>query len=104
MTRRQKILFIIAGVAMFCLLIVIVFGDNGLVEYNRKRLAWKSLVHANEGLDRENMKLSRTIDRLQTDPLFIENTARRDLGMIRSDELIFKFSEKNIETNSEGSD
>jgi len=33
----------------------------------------------------------RTIDRLQNDPAFLENVARQELGMIRSDELIFKF-------------
>lgn len=99
MTRRQKISFILSGVALFFLLIVIGFGDNGLVEYNRKRLTLNGLVHANERLAQENKKLSRTIIRLQNDPLFIENTARRDLGMIRSNELIFQFSKKEIETN-----
>jgi cell division protein FtsB len=36
----------------------------------------------------------RSVDRLQNDPYYIENIARRELGMVRSDELIFKFKTK----------
>jgi cell division protein FtsB len=36
----------------------------------------------------------RSVDRLQNDPAFVENIARQELGMIRSDELIFKFKNK----------
>jgi cell division protein FtsB len=32
------------------------------------------------------------IDRLANDPAFVESVARRELGMVRPDELIFKFA------------
>ncbi len=104
MTRRQTILLILCGVAMFHLLLVIIFGDNGLVEFNRMRITRNNLLNANEQLTRENAKLYRAIDRLQNDPVFIENTARHELGMIRSDELIFKFSGKNPNVTSRQTD
>lgn len=91
MTRRQKIILVIIGIAMFHLLLLVTFGDNGLVELHRMRVAHRQLLLSNERLTQENLHMYRTIDRLQHDPAFIENTARQELGMIRSNELIFKF-------------
>lgn len=93
MTRRQKIFLIVVAIAMFHLLLVVVFGDNGFVELNRMRATHRGLLRTNQRLIHENLQLYRTIDRLQNDPAFIEFTARRDLGMIRSDEYIFKFED-----------
>jgi cell division protein FtsB len=73
------------------LLALIVFGDNGLVELSHLRSSQGDLIKANEQLTQENMRLYRTIDRLQNDLSYIENVARQELGMIRPDELIFKF-------------
>ena len=104
MTQRQTVMLLLTGGAMFILFLVIIFGDNGLVEYNRMRVARNSLMETNERITQENDKLYRTIDRLQNDPLFIESTARRELGMIRSDELIFKFPGKQCEPNAKTAD
>jgi cell division protein FtsB len=49
------------------------------------------LCSDNAALSRENLQLYRTIDRLQNDPSYVENVARREMGMIRADELIFQF-------------
>ncbi len=46
---------------------------------------------ANERLTQENLMMYRTVGRLHNDPAFIESVARHELGMIRPDELIFKF-------------
>jgi len=89
--RKQKISIAFVGIAMFYLLLVIVFGDNGWVERRRMKLAHAQLVSTNETLTQEILQMYRTIDRLQNDPAFLENVARQELGMIRSDELIFKF-------------
>ena len=76
---------------MFTLLVVIILGDNGLVELNRLRHTHQDLLEANARLTQENVQLYRAIDRLQNDPVFVETIARRELGMIRPDEVIFKF-------------
>jgi cell division protein FtsB len=91
MTRRHKIgLLIIAGV-MFHLLLLMVFGHNGLVELNRLRATHAGLLSENQRLTEENVKTHHIISRLQNDPAFMEHLARQELGMIRSDELIFNF-------------
>lgn len=91
MSNRHKIVFAIVLVAMFNLLLLVLFGDNGLVELNRMHDTHERLLKTNSRLTQSNLKLYRAIDRLQNDPAYIENVARQELGMIRSDEVIFKF-------------
>lgn len=91
MNNRQKIILAIVAIAMCHLMIVVLFGDNGLVELNRKHNTHQRLLEENARLTRENLKMYRTIDRLENDPAFVESVARQELGMVRSDELIFKF-------------
>lgn len=76
---------------MTALMLIILFGDNGLVELNRLRNTHRSMLETNAGLTQENVRLYRAIDRLQNDPGYVENIARRELGMVRPDEMIFKF-------------
>ncbi len=90
MTRRQKIILSLAVIGLFHFLLVIVFGDNGLVELSRKRSHRDQLVEVNRRLTEENYRLFKSIERLKEDPAYIESIARRELGMIAPDEMIFK--------------
>ena len=78
---------------MFSLLLLIALGDNGLVELNRLRHTQQDIVEANARLTQENVQLYRAIDRLQSDSAYVENIARQELGMVRPDEMIFKFKQ-----------
>ena len=88
MTLRRKIIVATAVIALFNLMLLIVFGDNGLVEMHRLREKERSMVQQNEKLARENVSLYRTIGRLKSDPAFIESVARNELGMIGKDDVI----------------
>jgi cell division protein FtsB len=90
--KRQKITLALVFSAMFILLLVVILGDKGWVELRRLQHARQALAKGNILLTQENSKMYDAIDRLQNDPDYIENIARRDLGMIRSNELIFKFN------------
>jgi len=89
--RHRRITLTAALAALGLLLLIIVLGDNGVVELVRLHGTHKTLCAENAGLSRENLQLYRTVDRLQNDPAYVENVARRELGMIRTDELIFQF-------------
>jgi cell division protein FtsB len=91
LNHRQKIILAIAAIAMCHIMLVVLFGDNGLLELNRKHNTHQRLLQENARLTRENLKMYRTIDRLENDPTFVEGVARQELGMVRPDELIFKF-------------
>lgn len=91
MSKRQKIMLALICFAMFSFLLVVLFDDNGLLEVRRLQQAHLDLHKGNAQLTKENLQMYRGVDRLQNDPHFIENIARHELGMIRPDELIFKF-------------
>lgn len=93
MSRRQIIMMAVIFIAMFSFMLVVLFGDNGMVELSRLRRTHRNLLNDNDRLTQENLYMYRSIDRLQNDPSYVENIARRELGMIRSDELIFKFKD-----------
>jgi cell division protein FtsB len=91
MSLRRKIIVAGAVVALFNLMLLIVFGDNGLVEMHRLREKELLMVQENETLARENVSLYRTIGRLKSDPAYIESVARNELGMIGKDDVIVIF-------------
>jgi cell division protein FtsB len=78
--------------AMLVLLLVVIFGDNGWIELKRLQDTHRSLVAGNTLLTRENSQMYDIVGRLQNDPEYIENVARQELGMVRPDEVIFKFN------------
>ncbi len=82
---------VVVFVAMLHLLLVVLFGDNGLMEFRRLHNTHERLLKDNALLTKKNLQMYRSIDRLQNDPQYVENIARQELGMIRSNELIFKF-------------
>jgi len=52
-------------------------------------------VHAAErevqALRAKQVELTRTVDRLRNDPLYIEKLAREEMGMVREGETVLKF-------------
>ncbi len=94
MNQRQKIMLAVVLIAMFNFLLVVLFGDNGLFELRRLQHTHQALEKNNAQVTEQNLQMYRSVDRLQNDPNFIESIARQELGMIRSDELIFKFKTK----------
>jgi len=91
-TRNRKIIFTMMAAASVWLLFLIFFGDNGVLELHRKHLDLNQMVEANQQLSKNNIKMYRIVGRLHNDPAYIEYVARKELGMVRSDEFIFTFA------------
>lgn len=64
---------------------------EGLPRYRMLRAEREQIRAGNEKLAREVEQLRIHVDRLRSDPEAIERLARDDLGMLRSDELLFQF-------------
>lgn len=90
MNNRQRVIVSICGVVLVALMFFIVFSERGLADLNWLRNEKRQLVQQNTALENENRMLSGEIDRLKTDPAYIEQIARHKLGMIGRDELIIK--------------
>ena len=90
MSTRQTIFLSIAILTLFSLLLFIMFSDSGLADLFKFKSERDRLLQENARLKRENLSLYRTIDRLKHDPEYIESIARKELGMIKKDEVILK--------------
>lgn len=44
----------------------------------------------NQHLDKENRAMYRQVDRLRSDPQYLERTVRHDMGVLRSDEVVYQ--------------
>ena len=66
----------------------VVFGQNGLTAYEKKKQDAKALAQQLEMLQQENDLLKGHVDRLQNDPGAIEHQAREELHYTRPGEVI----------------
>lgn len=92
MPSPHRIAMMLAGAAMTALFVFIVFGDNGLRDLQMKREARDALMRKNRILAEKNLDIYRQIERLADarDLAYIESIARREFGLIKPDEIIFK--------------
>lgn len=83
----------IATAAVLCIAALVayhaVFGENGMVVYQRKRAELKSVNEDVQRFQQENQRLSEQIKELKTDPEAIEKEAREQLRYARPGEVIF---------------
>jgi len=66
---------------------------EGLPRYRVLRAEREEVRAGNEKLAREVEQLRIDVDRLRGEPEALERLARDDLGMLRSDELLFQFQD-----------
>ena len=90
MRSKQTIYLALTILLLTSLLLFIAFGDNSLIDLNRLKTERNNLLQKNEALKQENLSLYREIERLKNDPKYVENVARRELGVIGKDEVILK--------------
>ena len=86
--RRIPIWFIVLGVVMVGM---ILFGDRGLLRVFQAQRQLADLEAQIAVLEATNTELRKEIESLQVDLRTIENIARRELGMVRPDELVYQF-------------
>ncbi len=90
MAMKQKVLLTAALLIIFSTLLLIVFGENGLMDRRRLQAHQRGVAAENAAIAKENARLYRQIERLKNDPAYLEAIARRELGMIGSKEVIVK--------------
>ena len=93
MSLKQKILLSIIILVLFSLLLVILFGDKGFVDFHLLKKERNGLIEKNAKLTRENLALYREINRLKNDSKYIENVARQELGLVGKEDVIFKIKD-----------
>lgn len=85
----RRMATVVAGVLAVCLAYHVVFGQNGLTVYERKRAEAKDLAQEHNRLETENEFFRGHVARLQSDPNSIEHQAREELHYTRPGEVIY---------------
>ena len=70
---------------------VAVFGDNGVLDVFRLRKERDGILSYNRSLEDENKKLEESLELLKTDRRYIGSIARKELGMIGKNEVVYRF-------------
>jgi len=98
-TLRLKPLYLKIGLAIGIFVLVaylgiIVFGDNGLLDLNRKKERLRAIQAKNRTVEKESVDLYRRVTRLKNDPLYLEYVIRQELCVVGEDEIVFKFNSR----------
>ena len=89
-------------IKIFCLILLflglivawLAFGDRGfyhLYKMDKERKAYAERIRV---LEEENQKLMDEIEKLRTDKAYIESEARKQLGVLKENEVIYRFEGK----------
>ena len=72
-----------------------IFGDKGLLHLNQLKEELNSIKRINNNNRLENKLLREEIDLLKYNNLYIEEKARKELGLIKNKEIIYHIKKKN---------
>jgi cell division protein FtsB len=81
----------LAGGGLLVLALVVVFKENGLLDLRARRQQLARAISENEALKEKNMVLYHEVRRLKHDDVYLDHVARKELGMVKHDEIIIKF-------------
>lgn len=68
------------------------FGERGFIHLYRMEKERQAYLEKIQKLENDNRKLMEQVKRLQNDEDYIETMARKELGFIKDNEIIFRFS------------
>jgi cell division protein FtsB/cell division protein DivIC len=81
-------LFLILGLFTF-------FGDKGILHLLHLQKDLARIKEMNSKMEEENRKLREEVKRLQYEKRYIEEIARKELGMVKEGEIIYQFESPN---------
>ncbi len=85
----------------FCLLGPIaawlVFGEYGLTRLHRKEMERQAYLESIRRLSEENKALMEEANRLRNDKKYIESVVRKELHLVKPDEIVYRFKKEEAE-------
>lgn len=88
--RVMKVILILVVFALIIPLLYRIYlpGYRRITIYTEELKALEERIRA---LEEDNSRLREEIEALKNDPLYIEKIARKELGLVRPGEIIYKF-------------
>ena len=90
--KLENRMYLIPAGCLAFILFFTVFGDKGLLRIYELRQDKVKIEKRLVEIHSENENLKREVVALQSDRRYIERIARKDLGLVRSNEVIYQFA------------
>ncbi len=91
--KKRRFLILIL-VSFLILGFLTFFGEKGILHLLRLQKELKEIKDRTAKVEEENQKLKEEVRRLQQEKRYIEEIARKELGMVKEDEIIYQFEDK----------
>jgi cell division protein FtsB/cell division protein DivIC len=88
---KKKRLLLLILIFLLVLGSLTFFGEKGIFNLLRLRKEVVRIKEKNLRLEEENQRLKEEVMRLQSDKRYIEEIARKELGMVKEGEIIYQF-------------
>ena len=88
--KRKRLLLLIL-IPLLIIGVLTFFGEKGILQHLHLQKELVRIKEKNAKLEVENQKLKEEVKRLQTDKRYIEEIARRELGMVKQGEIVYQF-------------
>ena len=98
-SQRKNIwrISLIAFLVLAALFLWLGFGKHGLIHLYRTQMERQEYVDRIRQLDEENQALLEEINRFRSDMKYVEHVARKELNMIKENEVVFRFQKEGKE-------
>ena len=88
----RPMLYLKIGLIVGVILVTIMYlQEQGNIQKNSIQVKISLLKQENEAIEKEIRQLEQKISKLRSDPKTVEKVAKRKLGMVRQDEIIYIF-------------
>ena len=91
MKIRKKPLLLLMLAFVLILGVLVFFGERGILRRLHLQRELARIKAANAKVEEENRKLKEEVRRLQTEKKYIEEIARKELGMVKEGEIVYQF-------------
>jgi cell division protein FtsB len=88
---KKKRLFLVILILFLILGLFTFFGDKGILHLVRLQKDLARIKETNNKMEEENRRLQEEVRRLQNEKRYIEEIARKELGMVKEGEIIYQF-------------
>jgi len=96
LTKRNILKFSLFPLLFFGLIVAwLGFGERGFIHLYRMESERQAHLEKIQKLEQENRELLEEIERLREDMAYIESLGRRELGLVKNDEMLYRFLKEN---------
>ena len=95
-TKKKGLLILLVGLTLLVWYFAL-FGEKGVVKIIQLRRERDRILSEVRWIQQENKRLKDEVRRLREDPNYLESVARRDLGLIKENEILFIFEDEGVD-------